>query len=357
MPGDLLVGRLEVPIRMRMAALIRQRSIDVNLLMSTFLRRAPFSRMPQRGFACIDVPVFRRALSYVFGEQWSLLAMTSEELVEVYTPYILKEVGDGSVFIAWGSFARDITSAAGVHFDNRDYLQQETGLGDRLQTHELSDTFDTTQLRRVMDLLFSHDIETEAEKQVEVLKDIERVTGARSVAVTRYGSYESKLHGRNQSGAIKHGDFERIGGHGDYRALQGVSADGSNVRTVNTCVASQSHEYAADGTPVIDDGSASEAQATLTYHAPSACTSDPSAAMQVTMARAPQRPSFPRQPERRGSPRRAGTKGTPRDRQTSQRSARCPGADKYVAVQLSTHTSHPQRAGPPAARQARRANA
>ena len=54
-----------------------------------------------------------------------------------------------------------------------------------------------------MDSLYSHDIETEEEKQTAVLKDIERVTGARSVAVTRYGSYESKMHGRNQLGTIK----------------------------------------------------------------------------------------------------------------------------------------------------------
>ena len=39
MPGDLLVRKTGVPIRARMAALIRQRSIDVNYLMTTFLRR------------------------------------------------------------------------------------------------------------------------------------------------------------------------------------------------------------------------------------------------------------------------------------------------------------------------------
>ena len=35
--------------------------------------------------------------------------------------------------------------------------------------------------------------------------------GARSVAVTRYGSYEAKLHGRNQLGVIKQGEFDLIG--------------------------------------------------------------------------------------------------------------------------------------------------
>ena len=69
------------------------------------------------------------------------------------------------------------------------------------------------ELQKVVDAEYSHDIETEEEKQQEVLKDVERVTGARSVAVTRYGSYES-IHGRK--GRVKQGDFERIGGHGDY---------------------------------------------------------------------------------------------------------------------------------------------
>ena len=51
------------------------------------MRSAPFSRIaPQRGFSCIDVTTFRRALCYVFGEQWTILAMTSEELIETYSP-------------------------------------------------------------------------------------------------------------------------------------------------------------------------------------------------------------------------------------------------------------------------------
>ena len=75
-----------------------------------------------------------------------------------------------------------------------------------------------------------------------MLKDVERVTGARSVAVTRYGSYESKLHGRNQLGVLKQGDFERIGGHGDYKEMQGVSADGSNVKKMNQRIASQTED-------------------------------------------------------------------------------------------------------------------
>jgi len=100
------------------------------------------------------------------------------------------------------------------------------------------------------------------------------VTGARTVAVTRYGSYEAKVHGRNTMGTIKQGDYERIGGHGDYRKEQGVSADGSNVKKVNSQVASQSHEYAADGQTIVDDGS-TEYQAKLTYDSKAAAQASP----------------------------------------------------------------------------------
>jgi hypothetical protein len=107
------------------------------------------------------------------------------------------------------------------------------------------------ELQKVIDAEFSHDIETEEEKQTEVLKDVERVTGARSVAVTRYGSYESKLHGRNSLGVIKQAEFEKIGmdaaTEAAIRKAQGISADGSNIKTVNTQISSQSHEFAADG--------------------------------------------------------------------------------------------------------------
>ncbi len=338
MPGDLLVHKTSLPIRLRMAALIRQRSMDVPALMSTFLRRAPFSRMPQRGFSCIDVPTFRRALSYVFGEQWSALAMTSDELVDVYSPYVLAPSADGTGLISWGTFAAEIMSAAGLNSDHRGYLQQEASLGERLRHGDATGPgFDASELRRAMDLLYSHDIETEEEKQTEVLKDIERVTGARSVAVTRYGSYESKLHGRNQAGTIKQGDFERIGGHGDYRELQGVAADGSNVKAVNTAVASQSHEYAADGQTIVDDGSVAELQATLTYDASAAAKATPYADdRRPRSAPAKRRSASPKAtPRGTGSTCAATTSGgTPREQRTApgQRSARGPGAEKYKAV-------------------------
>lgn len=134
---------------------------------------------------------------------------------------------------------------------NQGYLLGEADFSDRISVAN-QEELERDELHEVMNLLYSHDVETEEEKQQEVLKDIERVTGARSVAVTRYGSYEAKLHGRNSMGTIKQGEFERIGIDEDrdaeFRAMQGISADGSHVKSMNTGVASQSHEYAADGT-------------------------------------------------------------------------------------------------------------
>merc|ERR1719387_1478585 len=107
------------------------------------------------------------------------------------------------------------------------------------------------ELQSVIDAEFSHDIETEEEAQQAVLKDIERVTGARSVAVTRYGSYESKLHGRNAMGVIKQGEFDKIGQSdeeaAEVRAMQGINADGSRVKFVNQQISGQTHEFRADG--------------------------------------------------------------------------------------------------------------
>ena len=91
MPGDLLVRKPGIPVQKRMAALIRQRAIDLNRLFIDFLRRSPYSRMPQRGFSCIDVPTLRRCLCYSFGEQWTALGMTSAELLEVSSPHILSD--------------------------------------------------------------------------------------------------------------------------------------------------------------------------------------------------------------------------------------------------------------------------
>ena len=63
LPGDLLVRKHGLPIKMRMAALVRQRSLDLASLFVDYLSRAPFSKMgPQRGTAFIDIPTFRRCL-------------------------------------------------------------------------------------------------------------------------------------------------------------------------------------------------------------------------------------------------------------------------------------------------------
>ena len=118
----------------------------------------------------------------------------------------------------------DIMKTAGVDKGDMGYLKAEADLSERVSVTKLEQGNLTNEqkaeLQKVVDAEFSHDIETEEEAQQRVLKDVERVTGARSVAVTRYGSYESKLVGRNQLGVIKQGDFERIGGHGDYREQQ-----------------------------------------------------------------------------------------------------------------------------------------
>jgi hypothetical protein len=198
-----------------------------------------------------------------------------------------------------------------------------------------------------MEALYSHDTDTEEEKQTRVLKDVERVTGARSVAVTRYGSYESKLVGRNQLGTLKQGDFERIGGHGDYRKEQGVSADGSTIKKVNTQIGSQSHEYNADGTICVDTGG--DVNQSLGY--------DASAAARATPYAEDRRPKSATVKRRSGSAKttpRSTPRSTPRgsgvsagsNRSTTtpraQRSARGPGAEKYKAVASQPGQLHGQ---------------
>lgn len=155
---------------------------------------------------------------------------------------------------------------AGVDKGDLGYLKEEASLEMR-SSAALDRSNDRDDLKAVIDAEFSHDIVTEDEAQQTVLKDVERVTGARSVAVTRYGSYETKLHGRNQLGVLKQGDFERIGGHGDYREEQGISADGGHIKSVNTAIAGQSAEFAADGSKIVDDGSADYQVTQLKYDA------------------------------------------------------------------------------------------
>ena len=210
LPGDLLVRKSGLPIKSRMAALIRQRSLDMAGLMLDFLKRPGFSRLPQRGHAFVDIPTFRRCLCYALGEQWSSLGMTTGEFVETYSPYIVREQTEsGDALISWKAFCRDIMKYAGVDKGDLGYLKAEADLDERMSVANAEQSLLTdeqkAELQAVVDAEFSHDIETEEEAQQAVLKDVERVTGARSVAVTRYGSYESKLHGRNLLGIIKQG--------------------------------------------------------------------------------------------------------------------------------------------------------
>jgi hypothetical protein len=111
LPGDLLVRKSGLPIASRMAALIRQRSLDVASLISDYLRRAAFSKMPQRAHNFIDIATFKRALCYAFAEQWQQLGMTTPEFMEVYSPYIVREqTKDGDALINWKAFSSDISS-------------------------------------------------------------------------------------------------------------------------------------------------------------------------------------------------------------------------------------------------------
>ena len=251
LPGDLLVRKSGLPIKSRMAALIRQRSLDMAGLMLDFLKRPGFSRLPQRGHAFVDIPTFRRCLCYAFGEQWSSLGMTTPEFLETYSPYIVREQTEsGDALVSWKAFCKDILQTAGVDKGDLGYLKEEADLEMRMSVAN-DRSLDRSELDAVIDAEFSHDIETEEEAQQAVLKDVERVTGARSVAVTRYGSYESKLHGRNAMGVIKQGEFDKIGQTdeeaAEIRKAQGINADGSRVKLVNTQISGQTHEFAADG--------------------------------------------------------------------------------------------------------------
>jgi hypothetical protein len=179
-----------------------------------------------------------------------------------------------------------------------------------------------------------------------VLKDVERVTGARSVAVTRYGSYESKLVGRNQLGTLKQGDFERIGGHGDYRKEQGVSADGSTIKKVNTQIGSQSHEYNADGTICVDTGG--DVNPSLGY--------DASAAARATPYAEDRRPKSAAVKRRSGSAKTT-PRSTPRSTQTASWSpsgSTSPGCRRRAAARWPCGWRPPRATRPPATIRRRR---
>ena len=211
------------------------------------------------------------------------LATLKQQLADCKFALGAREQSDsGDALILWKAFATDIMNKAGVDMGDLGYLKEEKSLEERTSLASNYKDFERKDLDAIRDTEYSHDIDTEEEKQTRVLKDVERVTGARSVAVTRYGSYESKLVGRNQLGTLKQGDFERIGGHGDYRKEQGVSADGSTVKKVNTQIGSQSHEYNADGTICVDTGG--DVNQTLSYNAKKAADATNKAAGQKSLS-------------------------------------------------------------------------
>ena len=54
------------------------------------------------------------------------------------------------------------------------------------------------------------------------------------------------------------------------RALQGISADGTHIKTVNKQIAGQSAEFAADGSKIVNDGSSDYQVTKLDYNATAA---------------------------------------------------------------------------------------
>jgi len=128
MPGDLM-GITQVPgvapVVHRIAKIIVDRNLDLLNLMDDFIKRPRGSKMPVRNRAFLDVSTFRRALCYAMGDQWTGIAMSSDEFEALYTPYIRKDaahesrlgnpqgmlnpgVGQPEQLILWQQFARDV---------------------------------------------------------------------------------------------------------------------------------------------------------------------------------------------------------------------------------------------------------
>ncbi len=150
MPGDVgdlaTVGTGEgLGIWERMAMVIRNRSLDVRILMDAHDRR---------NYGFVDIPTFRRSLCYAFGErgpmpaslvtasraaagrvyppracppragnQWIDLAMTSAELKEISAPYLSRKPnakGEPEAFVMWQKFTTDLQHLA----DNKEPTQE-----------------------------------------------------------------------------------------------------------------------------------------------------------------------------------------------------------------------------------------
>jgi len=132
MPGDLM-GITMVPgvnsIVDRICKVMVDRNLDLLNLMDDFIKRPRGSKMPVRNRAFLDVSTFRRALCYAMGDQWTGLAMSSQEFEALYMPYVRKDaahesrlgnvqgmvnpgVGQPESLILWQQFARDMQKMA-----------------------------------------------------------------------------------------------------------------------------------------------------------------------------------------------------------------------------------------------------
>lgn len=129
LPGDMLGVSprhppVEKPIKERMALIVRERSLDFINLMDDFLKRPAHSRMPTRNRSFLQVPDFRRAVCYAFGDQWTRLAMTSAEFDALVKEYVRMDAAHGSQqtdvtgfgqpepLVLWQPFAYAIQSMA-----------------------------------------------------------------------------------------------------------------------------------------------------------------------------------------------------------------------------------------------------
>merc|ERR1711988_307319 len=121
MPGD--IGHLDSQgmgegqsIWQRMAALVRNRRLDVRILMDAHDRR---------NYGFVDVPTFRRSLCYAFGNQWIDLAMTSAELKEICAPYLTRKPnakGEPEAFVLWQKFTTDLQALADKKRPTNEFL-------------------------------------------------------------------------------------------------------------------------------------------------------------------------------------------------------------------------------------------
>jgi len=101
MPGDVLgisprhPSTVE-PVEDRMATIIRERSLSLVDLMDDFLKRPAYSKMPTRNRSFLDVPTFKRALCFAFGDQWTRLSMSSAEFDAIVKQHVRTDAAHGS---------------------------------------------------------------------------------------------------------------------------------------------------------------------------------------------------------------------------------------------------------------------